>query len=127
MNGMLAHLPQLVSFLISSLSDRKALVRSITCWTLSRYSHWIVSQPHDQFLKRLMSEVKLRRLFQHVNETAHRERKKMREGCVWRDGELAQIFFLFALISITELDICPEKWTGRFFFQPMNLCFSPRK
>ncbi|CAI8013786.1 Transportin-1 [Geodia barretti] len=57
MNGMLAHLPQLVSFLISSLSDRKALVRSITCWTLSRYSHWIVSQPHDQFLKRLMSEL----------------------------------------------------------------------
>ena len=57
MTGMLPHLPQLVTFLISSLSDGKALVRSITCWTLSRYAHWIVSQPHDQFLKRLMSEV----------------------------------------------------------------------
>ena len=57
MAGMLPHLPQLVTFLISSLSDGKALVRSITCWTLSRYAHWIVTQPHDQFLKSLMSEV----------------------------------------------------------------------
>ena len=57
MSGMLPHLPQLVNFLVSSLSDSKALVRSITCWTLSRYAHWIVGQPHDQFLKRLMSEV----------------------------------------------------------------------
>ena len=57
MSGMLPHLPQLVTFLISSLSDGKALVRSITCWTLSRYAHWIVGQPHDQFLRRLMSEV----------------------------------------------------------------------
>ena len=59
MSGMLPHLPQLVSFLISSLSDAKALVRSITCWTLSRYAHWIVGQSHDQFLKRLMSEVSI--------------------------------------------------------------------
>ena len=57
MTGMQPHLPHLVTFLITSLSDAKALVRSITCWTLSRYAHWIVAQPHDQFLKRLMSEV----------------------------------------------------------------------
>ena len=57
MAGMQPHLPHLVTFLITSLSDAKALVRSITCWTLSRYAHWIVGQPHDQFLKRLMSEV----------------------------------------------------------------------
>jgi transportin-1 len=36
MSGMLPHLPELVPYLINCLSDRKALVRSITCWTLSR-------------------------------------------------------------------------------------------
>lgn len=59
MDGMIPHLPELISYLIGSLSDSKALVRSITCWSLSRYAHWIVGQAHDQYLKRLMSEVTL--------------------------------------------------------------------
>lgn len=57
MNGMVPHLPELVPYLISCLSDRKALVRSITCWTLSRYAHWVVGQPHDMYLKPLMTEL----------------------------------------------------------------------
>ncbi len=57
MSGMVQHLPELIPFLINCLSDKKALVRSITCWTLSRYSHWVVSQPHDQYLKPLMEEL----------------------------------------------------------------------
>ena len=36
MGGMLEHLSELVPYLINCLSDKKALVRSITCWTLSR-------------------------------------------------------------------------------------------
>lgn len=57
MNGMIPHLPELIPFLINCLSDKKALVRSITCWTLSRYAHWVVSQPHDQYLKPLIEEL----------------------------------------------------------------------
>ncbi|GJQ67006.1 TNPO1 [Trypoxylus dichotomus] len=57
MSGMISHLPELIPYLINSLSDRKALVRAITCWTLSRYSHWVVSQPHDAYLKPLMTEL----------------------------------------------------------------------
>lgn len=57
MSGMIAHLPELIPYLISCLSDKKALVRAITCWTLSRYAHWVVSQPHDQYLKPLMEEL----------------------------------------------------------------------
>lgn len=57
MVGMIPHLSELVPFLINCLSDKKALVRSITCWTLSRYSHWVVQQPHDSYLKPLMSEL----------------------------------------------------------------------
>lgn len=57
MSGMITHLPELIPFLIGCLSDKKALVRSITCWTLSRYSHWVVNQSHEQFLKPLMEEL----------------------------------------------------------------------
>lgn len=57
MSGMIPHLSQLVPYLITCLSDKKALVRSITCWTLSRYAHWVVGQPHDKYLRPLMTEV----------------------------------------------------------------------
>lgn len=57
MSGMEMHLPELIPYLITSLSDNKALVRSITCWALSRYAHWVVGQPHDIYLKPLMTEL----------------------------------------------------------------------
>ncbi|CAG9759260.1 unnamed protein product [Ceutorhynchus assimilis] len=57
MSGMISHLPELIPYLINCLNDKKALVRAITCWTLSRYSHWVVSQPHDLYLKPLMTEL----------------------------------------------------------------------
>ena len=59
MNGMVPHLPELIPYLINCLADKKALVRSITCWTLSRYAHWVVGQPHELYLKPLMTEVSL--------------------------------------------------------------------
>lgn len=57
MTGMIPHLPELIPYLISCLGDKKALVRSITCWTLSRYAHWVVGQQHEMYLKPLMEEV----------------------------------------------------------------------
>ncbi|XDV20595.1 hypothetical protein PO909_025905 [Leuciscus waleckii] len=57
MQGMIAYLPELIPHLVQCLSDKKALVRSITCWTLSRYAHWVVSQPPDTYLKPLMTEL----------------------------------------------------------------------
>ncbi len=39
-----------MSLLIPCLTDARPLVRSITCWTLSRYSHWVVQngqEPHS--------------------------------------------------------------------------------
>eukprot|EP00249_Psilotum_nudum_P021527 c28143_g1_i2 orf=1539-4217(-) len=41
-NGLVPHLPQIIAFLVPLLEDKFPLVRSITCWTLSRYSRWIV-------------------------------------------------------------------------------------
>jgi len=57
MTGITVHLPDLVPYLVTCLSDKKALIRSITCWTLSRYAHWVVGQPHAVYLKPLMTEV----------------------------------------------------------------------
>lgn len=42
MTGVSAHLPQLAPFMINCLSHSQALVRSITCWALSRYAQWLV-------------------------------------------------------------------------------------
>lgn len=57
MTGMVPHLPELIPYLINCLADKKALVRSITCWTLSRYAHWVVGQQHELYLKPLMTEL----------------------------------------------------------------------
>ena len=39
------HLPELVPYLIQSLSDEEPVVRQITCWCLSRYSEWAAHLP----------------------------------------------------------------------------------
>jgi transportin-1 len=54
------HLPQLIPYLISALEDPKALVRSITCWTLGRYSSWVVavsSQDKETFFLPTMNSL----------------------------------------------------------------------
>ncbi|KAG9288008.1 hypothetical protein G9A89_017603 [Geosiphon pyriformis] len=45
MDGVEPHLPNLVPYLIQTLNNPKPLVRSITCWTLGRYSRWCVHPP----------------------------------------------------------------------------------
>ncbi|KAB0399941.1 hypothetical protein E2I00_012617 [Balaenoptera physalus] len=57
MLGMIPYRPELIPPLIQCLSDKKSLVHSITCWTLSRYAHGVVSQPPDTYLKPLMTEL----------------------------------------------------------------------
>lgn len=41
--GVQPHLPTLIPLLVNTLGDPKPLVRSIACWTLSRYSSWCVA------------------------------------------------------------------------------------
>ncbi|XP_024399109.1 transportin-1 [Physcomitrium patens] len=40
-SGLSPHLAQIVVYLVSFMEDTRPLVRSISCWTLSRYSKWI--------------------------------------------------------------------------------------
>jgi len=65
MSSIAIYLPQLVPWLIQTLNDPKFLIRSITCWTLSRYSRWVCEQ-EDQalYLQPLLQEL-LRRVLDH--------------------------------------------------------------
>lgn len=49
--GMKAHLPTLWPFLLSNLENPKPLVRSITCWTLGRYTKWSLDPPPEVDIK----------------------------------------------------------------------------
>ncbi|EGC40393.1 hypothetical protein DICPUDRAFT_44597 [Dictyostelium purpureum] len=45
--GLAPHLGKVVPYLVNTLNDSKPLVRSITCWTLSRYSYWIAQEGRE--------------------------------------------------------------------------------
>lgn len=94
MQGMIPYLPELIPHLVLCLSDKKALVRSITCWTLSRYTHWVVSQPPDTYLKPLMTEL-LKRILD--------SNKRVQEAaCRWEcclEGSLDPMKFNYSQLS----------------------------
>ncbi|KAK4486439.1 hypothetical protein RD792_009117 [Penstemon davidsonii] len=58
-NGLYPYLSEIIAFLIPLLDDKFPLIRSISCWTLSRFSKYIVQgtahqEGHDKFDKILM-------------------------------------------------------------------------
>ena len=64
-DSILQYLPQLVPWLIATLADQKSLIRSITCWTLSRYSKWVTEQAdQSSYLQPMMQEL-LKRVLDH--------------------------------------------------------------
>jgi hypothetical protein len=40
-----SHLPRLLPYLVQLLADPKPLIRTIACWTVSRFVKWVVAQP----------------------------------------------------------------------------------
>ncbi|KAH3763667.1 importin beta-2 [Pelomyxa schiedti] len=71
LNGLSPHLPILLPFLLNFMSHPQPLIRSISCWTLSRYSRWIVVDAqkvgHDKHLRPLMGG-----LLQCIHDTSKR-------------------------------------------------------
>lgn len=55
------HLPELVPYLISLLDDPEPVLRTITCWALSRYSRWAATLPEqsqrEQFFLPIMDGI----------------------------------------------------------------------
>lgn len=109
MQGMIPYLPELIPHLIQCLSDKKALVRSITCWTLSRYAHWVVSQPPDIYLKPLMTEL-LKRILdsnKRVQEAACRYRGNSPKAQIFQTiffESTLTVYFLFVASSVYSFD-----------------------
>ncbi|KAH7974295.1 hypothetical protein HPB49_013778 [Dermacentor silvarum] len=81
MEGISQYLEDLTTYLLLHLRDDKAPVRSAACWTLSRYSHWMLSQPNHRYFEPL------------VNQLLER---------VMDDSEMVQEVACNALITVTE-------------------------
>ncbi|EPB70542.1 hypothetical protein ANCCEY_10366 [Ancylostoma ceylanicum] len=60
MNGITPHLHELIPFLLNMLDDKKPLVRSITCWTLSRYCSWVVDEARDLYFEQTLKGLLVR-------------------------------------------------------------------
>mmetsp|Transcript_25495 Transcript_25495/g.42708 ORF Transcript_25495/g.42708 Transcript_25495/m.42708 type:complete len:899 (-) Transcript_25495:814-3510(-) len=58
-SGVSKHLHHLIPYLIGQLKHPKPLIRSITCWTLSRYAKWVVKGKDDdeKYFKPLMVQL----------------------------------------------------------------------
>ncbi|GAU89346.1 hypothetical protein RvY_01903 [Ramazzottius varieornatus] len=56
-DGMSTHLRDLIPFLLECLNDPKPLVRSITCWTLSRYASWIVAEDPIKYFQPFLGKL----------------------------------------------------------------------
>ncbi|OMJ20196.1 Transportin-1 [Smittium culicis] len=54
-SGIESHLPSLLPLLINGCSDKHYLIRSISCWTCSRYSEWVVRPENNQYFQQLLS------------------------------------------------------------------------
>lgn len=57
MDDVRPHLPELVPYMLTRLLDEHAIVRQITCWSLSRYSGWAAldeSAPKQQYFEPMM-------------------------------------------------------------------------
>ena len=39
---MCENMSELLPFMMTTLDDEKPLIRSISCWAISRYSRWVV-------------------------------------------------------------------------------------
>lgn len=63
---MTPHLPVLVPFLVTNLSSPNVYIRYISCWTISRFSSWLLSQCDDQESCSRYFEPALRELLRRI-------------------------------------------------------------
>lgn len=115
--GMRAHLANLVPFLISLMGDANFLVRSISCWTLSRYARWISQQPTEKYLQPLIEGLLTRMLekSKKVQEAAcsafaNVEEEALGDLLPWLEQilrTLNQCFEFYQVISETLLPSSP--------------------
>ncbi len=69
MSGMINHLPQLLPYFLSQMDDPTPQVRSICCWTISRYMGWICLGTESAELFPKCLEALLRRVMDQCKKT----------------------------------------------------------
>lgn len=57
LSGIVPYLPNLIPYLAQHLSDKHPLVRSITCWAISRYNSWIAQKEQDNYFNLVMESL----------------------------------------------------------------------
>jgi hypothetical protein len=62
MQGLGPHLPSILQLLVSISNSTKPLLRSISCWTISRFASWIAFDTHRSEALPLVLSVILRRM-----------------------------------------------------------------
>ncbi|OBZ83816.1 Transportin-1 [Choanephora cucurbitarum] len=67
------YLDKLIPFLLHSVQDSKSLIRSISCWAISRFSHWLVNKyDEDEQGRQLFFEPVLSALLSRLLDTNKR-------------------------------------------------------
>ena len=65
LQGLGPHLPSILQLLVSISKSRKPLLRSISCWTISRFATWIAFDTHRPTALPLALSVILSRMMDH--------------------------------------------------------------
>ncbi|KAI7903492.1 armadillo-type protein [Cokeromyces recurvatus] len=73
MDVIAPELPKLLPFLVTSLSNPNTYIRYITCWTISRFSDWIIEQYNHSIQNReQFYEPVLRELLKRILDSSRR-------------------------------------------------------
>ena len=106
--GLLPWLPNMIAMLLPKLSDTRPLVRSITCWALSRYSLWIVQaaveNPTAGFRKQYLDVLQVR--FAAAIDTQSTVSESRLKPCL-------QLLLYHTKLGIPPQTIALRRWTCR--------------
>ncbi|KAJ5067817.1 hypothetical protein M0811_03007 [Anaeramoeba ignava] len=124
--GISAHLPHLLQLLIAFLSDQNAQIIHSTCWTISKYSSWIIQQPE----KKLYFEPVLIALLNNMKDQSNRETLNYLSFAAAKLTEIAQSEMISYIGPITQaisnvLQNMKTQEDGKIpFFWDFVTCFS---
>ncbi|ANB15835.1 Kap104p [Sugiyamaella lignohabitans] len=105
------HLPQLIQYLVARLGDKEAPVRQIACWTLSRYSPWVVDHSktdHQQYFVPVLEGL--------LKCCLDRNKKVQEAGCsgfsVFAENARESILPYLG-VSLQQLSLCFRKYQAK--------------
>lgn len=111
MQGLSPHLPSILQLLESISKSRKPLLRSISCWTISRFSAWVSFDTHRPTALPLVLSVILARMLD--------QNKRVQEAAVSAFVSLEEEVGMFFGDHLS--DVVKALCAGLAFYQSKNL------